>query len=254
MDDLDRYVALERRLIERLSTDVVPFAHGVAYLDRRHPLRFDSNFLIAQRPLGDVAASELLEAADRILGGAGLAHREVVVNDDADGARLAPFFVEAGYEATADATMRLGRRPPDRESELQAEECPYAEVRALIEEGYRREHGSEEIVRSFGELRGSFEQVIGARFFVARVDGVPAGSCELYPDGDDAQVEHVATLEEYRGRGVARAVVLAAARAAVAGGARHVFIVADDGDWPKHLYERLGFEHIGRTWQFLREP
>src|SRR5262249_48517407 len=107
---------------------------------------------------------------------------------------------------------------------------------------------------SFTQLNAGYAQLIGARFFMARVDGVPAGRCKLYLDGYDAQVESVATLEEHRGRGVARAVVLAATRAALASGAGHVFIVADDADWPKHLYERLGYDHIGRTWQYMREP
>ena len=31
-------------------------------------------------------------------------------------------------------------------------------------------------------------------------------------------------------------------------GTELVFIVADDDDWPKDLYGRLGFEPIGRAW------
>jgi hypothetical protein len=33
-------------------------------------------------------------------------------------------------------------------------------------------------------------------------------------------------------------------------GAEVVFIVADDDDWPKHLYARLGFVPVGRKWTF----
>jgi ribosomal protein S18 acetylase RimI-like enzyme len=73
-------------------------------------------------------------------------------------------------------------------------------------------------------------------------------------DGDDSQVEDIATLEEFRGRGAARAVVLGAVDAARAAGTRNVFIVADELDWPKALYSRLGFDHIGRTWQFIKWP
>ena len=53
---------------------------------------------------------------------------------------------------------------------------------------------------------------------------------------------------------MARAVVLRAIDAAREAGARNVFIVADEDDWPQRLYERLGFDRIGRTWQFIREP
>ena len=74
----------------------------------------------------------------------------------------------------------------------------------------------------------------------------------LYSDGTTAQVEDVATLRDYRGRGLARAAVSAAIDAAVDMGHRFVFIVADDDDWPKDLYGRLGFDPIGRAWSFTR--
>jgi N-acetylglutamate synthase-like GNAT family acetyltransferase len=86
------------------------------------------------------------------------------------------------------------------------------------------------------------------------VDGQLAGNCELYQRGDVAQVEHVGTLKRFRDRGVARSVILRAVRAARETGARHVFIVTDEDDWPRHLYARLGFDQIGRTWEFLRSP
>ena len=148
------------------------------------------------------------------------------------------------------------RREPDRASDLPVEEVSFAEVRDLIHEVYRREPEleSDEIMRLFTEQHGKNERVIGARFFAVRLGGQLAGDCELYVDGTDAQVEYVDTLEEFRGRGVARTVVLRSIEAALEAGARHVFIVADDDDWPKELYERLGFDRIGRTWKFIREP
>jgi hypothetical protein len=41
-------------------------------------------------------------------------------------------------------------------------------------------------------------------------------------------------------------------RASVADGNRTTFLVADDEDWPKELYARLGFEPIGRRYEFTR--
>jgi hypothetical protein len=32
------------------------------------------------------------------------------------------------------------------------------------------------------------------------------------------------------------------------------FLVADDEDWPKELYRRLGFEPRAHCWEFIREP
>ena len=124
----------------------------------------------------------------------------------------------------------------------------------MTAEIYRREGElpDEPFIRRFVDQHESWERSIGARRFVARIDGVLAGQCELYVDGHDAQVEFVDTLEEFRGRGVARAVVLGAVAAARDAGAEHIFIMGDDDDWPKELYRRLGFDPIGRRWDFTR--
>ena len=147
------------------------------------------------------------------------------------------------------------RRDPDRDADLPVEMVPFAVLRPLIEEMYREDpHVPDEVALLFTEQHGKYERVGGARFLAARVDDRLAGSCELYQDGDDAQVEHVGTLERFRGRGVARSVILRAVQAAREAGARHVFIAADEEDWPRQLYARLGFDQIGRTWEFLRSP
>jgi predicted N-acetyltransferase YhbS len=55
-----------------------------------------------------------------------------------------------------------------------------------------------------------------------------------------------------RRRGLARAACSAALDAAIAAGHELVFIVADDEDWPKELYAKLGFDVVGRPWAFTR--
>jgi ribosomal protein S18 acetylase RimI-like enzyme len=69
-----------------------------------------------------------------------------------------------------------------------------------------------------------------------------------------AQVEDVATMPAYRGRGHARAVVQHAVEEAWAGGHEFVFLVADGEDWPKELYTKLGFEEVGSRFAFVLEP
>jgi ribosomal protein S18 acetylase RimI-like enzyme len=176
------------------------------------------------------------------------------VREDRSVEQLAPAFAARGYTVERNVTM-VHRRAPDREPSLFVDEVPFVDARPLILEMYRRDpRESDETGNSLTDQHGKYERAIGARFFVVRVDGTLAGNCELYMDGLEAQVENVGTLEELRGRGVARAVVLRALEAAREAGARHVFIVTDEEDWPKELYRRLGFDQIGRSWQFLRWP
>ncbi|MEP6758598.1 MAG: GNAT family N-acetyltransferase [Actinomycetota bacterium] len=254
MDDLARFLAFERRILAGMSTRVEPFAYGSAYFDEGFPERWFSNFLLADANLEDASAQGLTEAADRILGGAGLRHRLIVVTDDAAGSRLAPGLRAAGYTAEPSLQMVL-RRAPDRPAGLPVVECSFAESRPMTEEIYRRERDMPAaLIPRFVDQHETWEQAIGARRFVARVDGALAGQCELYVDGSDAQVEFVDTLEEYRGRGVARAVVLGAVEAARDAGAEHVFIMGDDDDWPKELYGRLGFDPMARRWDFTQRP
>ena len=254
MDDLARANEMERRFAERLSTHTQPFDHGVAYFDREYPERFVSNFLDVHGGLDHVDPAALLGEADEILGGAGCPHRTLVVRSDALGQRVAPTFAANGYRGEREV-ISVHRRAPDRDADLDTEELPFALARSVILETYRRDDRlPDSVAERFADQHGKYERVLGTRFFGARIDGALAGVCELWMDGGDAMVEDVDTLEEYRGRGVARSVVLTAVREARAADAERVFIFADDDDWPKELYARLGFDPLGRNWTFIRPP
>ena len=80
----------------------------------------------------------------------------------------------------------------------------------------------------------------------------PHGTTDLYCEDGVGQVENVATLPEYRGRGLARSVVLRAVAESHAAGNNLTFLVADTGDWPRQLYEKLGFETFGRYARFFK--
>jgi ribosomal protein S18 acetylase RimI-like enzyme len=91
-----------------------------------------------------------------------------------------------------------------------------------------------------------------SRVFGVVEDGEVVSSAQLYSDGSTAQVEDVATLPAYRGRGHAKALVTRAVKEAVAGNHEFIFLVADGDDWPKELYNRLGFEEVGSRFAFLK--
>ena len=66
------------------------------------------------------------------------------------------------------------------------------------------------------------------------------------------QIDEVTTIERFRRRGLGTAVVAGALQASLADGDELTFLVADEGDWPKDWYARLGFEPIGRRYELLR--
>jgi GNAT superfamily N-acetyltransferase len=178
-----------------------------------------------------------------------------VVEGEDTGARLVAGLSPRGWLVERDVYMVL-RRPRDRAAapglavEVDAGRHQLAEAAGIREEPYGRD---EEIVRQLVGMRAALAGAVpAARFFVGRADGVDAAVTTLYSDGATAQVEDVATLRDYRRRGLARATVSAAIDAAVEMGHELVFIVADEDDWPKELYARLGFDPIGRTWAFTR--
>ena len=249
-----RAAAFEREILRTTSSRVEPCAFGVAFLQEAFPRRYSSNLLWIDPDARPSSAVAVADEAERVLGGAGLSHRKVVAGG-ALGRRLAPGLLELGWSADHLLVMAL-ERGPDRPASVPVREARFADVRPLLEEGVRRAEpdADEETVRQLVAHRRLLEERVGARFFVSRVDDRDAGVCELYAARGVAQIEDVETLEELRGRGAARAAVLAAARAARADGADLVFLVADDDDWPKELYRRLGFDAVGDTWEFTRAP
>jgi ribosomal protein S18 acetylase RimI-like enzyme len=256
-DVLARTLAFERVLLASVSTRLVPSTRGTAYLNDGYRERWDSNFLWVDKVDSAVAdAGELAAEADRVLGEAGLTHREIRVDDDAYGRSLAADLARAGYGGDRLAVMAL-RRAADRPAASAAvEEVDLATLRPALEIVLQREPWAttEEIVRILADFRGELQRHAGARFFCARVDGEIAGMCDLYVRGPIAQIEDVNTLEEFRGRGLARAMVGRAADEALASGAELVFLHALDDDWPKELYAKLGFDPIGYVWSFVRPP
>lgn len=255
-EQLRRIAAATTSIEHRLATRIVPFEGGTAFLDEDFPLRYDANYLRAHALTGAVDAATLGRAADRILGGVGLDHREVVVPDERVAERLAPGFVELGY-AVERVTVMLhdGSRlaPPRADVRI----VPFEEVRPfLVEVGRRAPWAGEDqaVVEMLADYRGKLERTIDCSFVVAEDGGRVASGCELYLEAGVAQVEDVNTLEEFRGRGLASACVATAIRLARERGADVVFLEADVDDWPQELYRRLGFVDADRSWSFARWP
>jgi ribosomal protein S18 acetylase RimI-like enzyme len=255
MRDFDRAVAFLDAQDERVAEQLVPTRYGPVVVDTRMPLVHDLNFLRAESP-GGASAAELAAEAERVQGAApGVIHRRVNVRGDDERARLEPQFVELGWQPQRFVLMAR-RRDADRPPAARIREVDEPSLRPLWAEAIRRlPHGKDErLVTQILEHRRLFVEAIPTRLFAAEVDDRLVAHAELYSEGGVGQVENVLTLPEYRGRGLARALVLRGVAQSQADGNRLTFLVTDADDWPQRLYERLGFETIGRYARFLRQP
>ena len=249
----DRITAFETELAERLSTRTLPTAIGTAYVHDDFPRRYDSNYLWVDAPLAGLSGEALAAEADRVQGH--LEHRQVALPDGSDARRLLGELRALGWRGELLLTM-VQDREPDAWNDGLAEEAGVDDVGPFLVRVNREADGG--MHRADAEMLSSFRDVlaerVGARFFVVRDGAEIVAIAELYRLGDVAQVEAVYTLEPFRGRGFGRAVVLAASRAARDAGADLVFLNADDDDWPKELYGKLGFDELRRFWSFRRSP
>ncbi|MBW3592896.1 MAG: GNAT family N-acetyltransferase [Actinobacteria bacterium] len=255
MNELARALAFEEGVRERAVDHVEPVPYGYALHTPSLPRVWDLNNLRVDRGDG-LSARALAADADRLQGAAGLAHRRVAILDEALGGRLAEEFASLCWRADRYLYM-VRRRPPERDADLtRVVEVPWEAIEpvrdATIREG-RRGYDAE-TVRQLREATVRFTRAGNARHFAVLAEGKVVTAADLYSDGATAQVEDVVTVPEHRGRGHAAAVILRAVAEAQAAGHDFVFLTADDNDWPKHLYRRLGFDEVGRKWAFLKPP
>ncbi len=248
---LDRIKRFERE-IEMAGSESVESPFGVAVLEPTLPRRHDSNYLLLEQiPLG-AGAQEIAAETERILGGAGLAHRAAFTFDQELGERLEPQFRELGWNVRRHIWMAQ-LREPERGGDLSiVQEVGEADLRpGRTAEILRYPWGSDEVAKQLLDAKLLLGERADTRFFGVRVGGEIVSWADLYVAQGVGQVEDVATKEEHRGKGYASAVVLRAADEARAAGADLVFLVADEDDWPKELYRRLGFDTIGRLTKFF---
>jgi ribosomal protein S18 acetylase RimI-like enzyme len=252
MDEFERAFALMDRIDERTAERLEPTPFGPVLVHTRLARVHDLNFLRAEQP-GDATAEELAAEAERVQGAAGIGQRRVNVRSEKQRERLEPGFVALGWKPEHFVLM-VRRRAPDRPAEAEVREVDEPTLRPLWAEAIRTEpHGKNEtLVQQILEHRREVGQAIPTQYFAAEADGRLVAHTELYSEDAVGQVENVFTLPDYRGRGLARSLVLRGVAESQAAGNDLTFLVADADDWPQRLYEKLGFETVGLYARFLK--
>ncbi len=184
-----------------------------------------------------------------------LPYRHLVAEDQVGEALLEPLQSQ-GFRVERGVAMAFGkglvRGAPGPEVIEPDEQAVLAVERRWLSEDERvtSAEGVEQLLAA-GLREGAARQE--RRFGIAGDDGTLAAITKLRCDGTTAQVEDVYTVPEARRRGLARTLVRHAVRLAQLADHRVIFIGADDNDWPKHLYARLGFRPAVRHWSFHQE-
>ena len=250
MVSLDVAWAFEIRLQDRCATRIEPFEHGNALFRPDLPRVYDENFLRLERGFYELDARDVAAVADRLQGAAGLAHRKAVVPDEEAGARLSKGFSRLRWRRSVLLTMGHSGEPVDEPAHDIVEPGRRALTEARIR-AFADDLGSGAAAQVAGHLE-LVASVVDSRAFAVMLDGEPVSWCVLYSEDGIGQIDDVVTAMAHRRRGYARSVVGAAVRASQAAGNEFTFLVADDDDWPKEMYSRLGFAPLGRRYEFTR--
>lgn len=257
---LDFEIALERDACERAEGH----QWGTSFLCPSIPLIWDANWILIERP--GMGATEIAALSDEVIGGAGMEHRTVLLGDLEAARAQAPEFEALGWKTERVVEMAWRRQPglgpavgPESGPEIEVEEVGQDDLmpirRELIRDGLPAMGvRTEATIDQLLEWDRMLGRVGGDRWFMARADGEPAACCRLLARDGIGQVEDVGTLPSARQRGLGRAVTLAAVRASVAGGDELTYLGALAEDWPRLMYERLGFDEVGEALAFRRLP
>jgi uncharacterized protein (DUF952 family)/GNAT superfamily N-acetyltransferase len=238
-DHPTRVRLFDRSLAQRRAAAVVPVRGGVAVLDPRFPVSYEHNALWIDEATD--AATITTEAA-RVLGGAHLTHRRVVLQDPGTASALA----SGGWSVHE---LRLMVWDHTRRAQRSSTVIPVAHetLSRLWERSWRRDlpNVEDETVRQLLEREPLTDAVLRVvNLAVLDNHGEPVASAQLRLDGATAAIEAVITDPAHQRTGLARMLVLHALAEAHAAGCDVIFLAAAAHDWPRHWYARLGFTDV----------
>ncbi len=200
-------------------------------------------------PPGEVLALSEEHQAD-------LPFRHIRVEPEATALEMVTVLSGAGWKVDREVLMALMAEPTRQVSAEAVVELNEAQMTGLMRRWLSEDFPKVDLSRLDQVVQYACREgkLWGERCFGILGDaGAATAITKLRSREGTAWVEDVYTVPEERTRGFARALVTYAAGLARAAGHEITFIIADDNDWPKHLYESIGFRPLGLTWTFHRE-
>lgn len=251
LSDIERIMAFENRFAKAQASDVVDIPFGFAVLQEQFPHSHYHNRIAVT---SSASAADMIAAAEDVLGGAGLGHRYISV-DDRLGDDLTADFAAAGYEHETIATMIYS----GPEIELASHEVSVVSldaVRPTIIRDWRVTipDATDEVLRQLADRKALSAPGVELALLAVHDGDEIAAHADLYVDRVDriAQFEDLVTGTDFRGRGYGGALLHDALRRGRQAGSELFFLTADLNDWPHDWYQRFGFVDAARAHHFSR--
>lgn len=248
-------VDFERRWVES-GAEVRRTPYGAIVHASRFPLIYMANLAWVER-LPTEGIEPILEDLDAAFEGTPVVHRNIVFEDAQVAFENQEAFAARGFRPLADLVMaRLGLPAcianPElavREVGVDASEDHYRRMRMRLFEGIG--YPPEEC-RQLYEIARERGGALGQKEFVGYYKGEPAGTVALWPRGKFGLIEDVATMPEFRGRGVARTMLFEISKRALSEGCEYTVLFTDPFDSPQVMYKTLGYLAVGEIRSFLK--
>ncbi len=231
-------------------------SYGVTIRNARFPRIYMANRAWVERmPQGGV--DEILEDLDAAFKGSAVRHRNVVFEDAQAAFENQEAFAARGFRPLSELAMARVGLPacitnPDvviAEVGKGAPEVDYRRMRMRVFEGLEYDREESEQLYAIARDHGA---VLGQHDYVGYLQGAPAATISLWPRGLFGYIGDVATMPEFRNRGVARTLIFEISKRALGEGCEYGLLFTDPFDSPRAMYKTLGYEPVGEVRSFLK--
>ena len=231
-------------------------SYGTTVRNDRFPRIYMANLAWVERmPPGGV--DEILDDLDAAFAGSAVRHRNVEFEDAQLAFEHQEAFVARGFRPLSELAMARVGLPacitnPDvaiREVGKGAPEADYRRLRMRVFEGLEYDPEESEQLYAVARDHGA---VLGQHDYVGYVQGAPAATVSLWPRGLFAYIGDVATMPEFRNRGVARTLIFEISKRSLGEGCEYSLLFTDPFDSPQAMYKTLGYEPVGEIRSFLK--
>jgi GNAT superfamily N-acetyltransferase len=255
-DEMLRAVLEFLKVAREEAPTKVPTPWGVIYRDDRFPLIHMANVgWVSTPPHG--GAETILRDLDQAYRGSAVRHRTLLFEDAETAFNLQEEFVRLGFRPTAELALAKVGLPdcimnPDLEVRPASGDSIDGFRAVTMATGAAMGYSQEVLDQMWGLWRER-SQRLGMRPYLGYLNGTPAGTVSMWPRGDFAWIDDVATHPDFRMRGVGRTMIFEACKRAIEARCEWVVLISDLFDTPQEMYKTLGFHPIGEVRGFLRE-